>query len=109
MKDVLRKIESDAQEKLSLAGANPSETPLARCKAFLKREMHRIKLAHQNGCGGLEICRARSTVMDHIIRHLWQVARSSLSAQAQQEFPPIALVALGGYGLGELNQIGRAA
>ncbi|NOS69167.1 MAG: [protein-PII] uridylyltransferase [Verrucomicrobia bacterium] len=103
MKDVLRKIESDAQEKLSLTGTNSSETPLARCKAFLKREMHRIKLAHQNGGGGLEICKARATVMDHIIRHLWQVARSSLSTQAQQEFPPIALVALGGYGRGELN------
>src|SRR5256714_187014 len=38
-----------------------------------------------------------------LLRHLWESARSSLSAQAQKEFPPLALVAVGGYGRAELN------
>ena len=52
---------------------------------------------------GLEVCRARSAILDHIIRNLWQIAFQNLSPQAQKEFPPIAVVALGGYGRSELN------
>src|SRR5439155_18284695 len=37
------------------------------------------------------------------LRYLWNAAKSSLSPQAQKEFPPLCLIALGGYGRGELN------
>jgi [protein-PII] uridylyltransferase len=42
-------------------------------------------------------------MLDALLRHLWEKAKSSLSAQAQKEFPPLALVAIGGYGRAELN------
>jgi [protein-PII] uridylyltransferase len=41
--------------------------------------------------------------MDVVISALWKGARATLSPQAQKEFPPMALVALGGYGRSELN------
>jgi len=41
--------------------------------------------------------------MDILLRHLWDTALSTLSPAAQKEFPPLALVAIGGYGRGELN------
>jgi len=76
---------------------------LSRYKGFLKVETHRLKLWHRGGEGGREICRARAAMLDALLRHLWTTARGSLSLQAQKEFPPLALVAIGGYGRAELN------
>ena len=103
MQDLTGKIQADAAARLSAPdGSDPAEN-LARYKAYLKAESHRLKLLHRGGAGGLEICQARAVVLDQFLRHLWQVAVASLSPQAQKEFPPIALVAIGGYGRGELN------
>jgi [protein-PII] uridylyltransferase len=60
-------------------------------------------LLHRAGAGGREICAGRAAMLDALLRHLWASAKSSLSAQAQKEFPPLALVAIGGYGRAELN------
>ena len=76
---------------------------LSRYKGFLKVETHRLKLWHRGGAEGQEICGARAAMLDALLRHLWNTARSSLSPQAQKEFPPLALVAIGGYGRAELN------
>ncbi len=76
---------------------------LPRFRAFLKEATHLIKLAHQNGAGGLVVCHARSILVDCVIQALWNAAVSSLSELARKRFPPIAVVALGGYGRSELN------
>ena len=60
-------------------------------------------MVHRAGGGGREICRARAAMLDVLLRYLWNAAKASLSAQAQKEFPPLALVAIGGYGRAELN------
>ena len=103
MQELLRKIEASAAERLKLpAGRQPAQE-LARYKGFLKVETHRLKLLHRAGAGGLEICHALAAILDVLLRSLWEAAKSSLSAQAQKEFPPLALVAIGGYGRAELN------
>jgi [protein-PII] uridylyltransferase len=100
---LLKKIEDDAKTRLPLPPpGNPAER-LARYQAFLKVETHRLKLLHRSGRGGREICQGRAAILDALLRHLWEAARLSLSAQAQKEFPPLALIALGGYGRAELN------
>ncbi len=103
MQGLLKKIEDDARTRLPLPPTGDTATQLARYKAFLKVETHRLKLLHRAGEGGLEICQARATMLDALLRHLWEAARTSLSAQAQKEFPPLTLVAIGGYGRAELN------
>ncbi len=103
MQDLLKKIEAEAAERLSLPPGRLAAQELPRFRTFLKQVMHRVKLAHQNGVGGLEVCQTRSAGIDCVIRALWAAAVNSLSAQARKEFPPIAVVALGGYGRGELN------
>ena len=74
--------------------------PVTRVSSRLK---HIGKMEHRAGAGGQEICRARAAVLDELLRHLWEMARASLSVQAQKEFPALALVAIGGYGRAELN------
>lgn len=103
MQDLIRKIEADAATRLNLPPHNTVAENLAAYKTFLHVQTHRLKIMHRGGAGGLEICRGRAAVLDALLRHLWQSAHNSLSPQAQQEFPPIALVAIGGYGRAELN------
>lgn len=103
MQDLLEKIEADAAARLALPPGRTFDQERARFRAFLKLATHRLKLAHRNGAGGLEICRARAAIMDQLIRSLWAATLGSLTPQARKEFPPIAVVGLGGYGRAELN------
>jgi [protein-PII] uridylyltransferase len=103
MPSLAEKIESNAADRLSLPpGALPREE-LARYMRFLKVESHRLKIMHRAGASGRQVCQGRATVVDVLLRYLWKAAKSSLSPQAQKEFPPLALIGLGGYGRGELN------
>ncbi len=103
MQDLLKKIQAAAEARLSFSPNATAPEKLARYKNFLKVESHRLKLLHRAGGDGLEVCRARAAILDALIQHLWDTAKKSLSAQAQKEFPPIALVAIGGFGRAELN------
>ena len=100
---VAKKIQDNADARLPLPPNCDAAEQLARYKGFLKVETHRLKMEHRAGAGGREICQARATILDALLRHLWEAARGSLSSQAQKEFPPLALVAIGGYGRAELN------
>ena len=79
----------------------PNLKNLAR--AYVKRGRETLLERHRSGAGGLEIVSAWSTVMDHLIRHLY----SSISSECGNGIPEVnrsfALVAQGGYGRGELN------
>ena len=103
MQELLEKIEASAAARLALPPGRQAAQELPRYKAFLKVETHRLKLRHRAGAGGLEICHARAAILDALLRHLWDAAKAGLSEQARKEFPPMALVALGGYGRAELN------
>lgn len=58
---------------------------------------------HHAGAGGLEVAAAWSTVMDHLIRHLFAAISAEWSNRLPQATSRFALVAQGGYGRGELN------
>jgi [protein-PII] uridylyltransferase len=103
VQDLLEKIETAAEARLTLPAASTAAEKLASYKGFLKVQTHRLKLLHRQGVGGREICAGRAAMLDALLRHLWATAKSSLSEQAQKEFPPLALVAIGGYGRAELN------
>ncbi len=103
VQDLLKKIEAAAEARLSFAPNADAAEKLARYKNFLKVETARLKLLHRAGAGGREVCQARAAILDALVRHLWDTAKATLSAQAQKEFPAIALVAIGGYGRAELN------
>ncbi len=103
MQELIRKIEADAAARLPLPAGRIATQELPRYKGFLKVETHRLKMLHRAGAGGLEICRARAAILDVLLKSLWQAAKNALPEQSQKGFPPLALVALGGYGRAELN------
>src|SRR2546426_8979264 len=103
MQELLEKIEASAAARLTLPPGRLPTEELARYKAFLKVETHRLKMLHRAGGGGLEICRARAAILDMVIKYLWDSAKANLSEQARKEFPPLAIAAIGGYGRAELK------
>src|SRR2546421_5564869 len=95
MQGLLKKIEDSAAERLTLPPGRQAAQELARFKTFLKVESHRLKILHRAGGGGIEICQARATILDLLLRYLWATVKAALSEQAQKEFPELALVAIG--------------
>jgi [protein-PII] uridylyltransferase len=103
MATLLEKIEANAGGRLVLpAGVGPREE-LARYKNFLKVETHRLKILHRAGGEGREICRARSTIIDLLLRYIVEGVKNSSPVFAKVPLPVFSLVAIGGYGRAELN------
>jgi [protein-PII] uridylyltransferase len=72
-------------------------------KRFLKIEEYRLRLQHQGGAGGRDVCRRRAEVMDVLLQHVFATATAFSEDQLSPVVVPLALIALGGYGRGELN------
>src|SRR5262249_17601530 len=72
-------------------------------KKFLKVEEHRLRLRHQAGAGGREICARRAKLIDVLLRYVFNAASSAAARSNGEAEVPLALIALGGYGRGELN------
>src|SRR5215211_4885418 len=89
------------QQLLSRGKSNPAEL-LALYKKFLKIENHRIRLKHYSGGSGREVCAQRASLIDIVLRHLLEAAMGQDPAVVAK-LPKISLVAIGGYGRGELN------
>jgi [protein-PII] uridylyltransferase len=103
MQELLRKIKADADARLTLPSGRQATSELPRFKGFLKLETHRLKMLHRAGEGGQHICRARAAVVDVLLVYLWTAAMNNLPEGARKDLAHVALVALGGYGRGELN------
>jgi len=103
VQDLLKKIEAAAAVRLTFPPEATAPEKLVRYKNFLKVETHRLKLLHRAGSGGRQICQARAAILDALVRHLWETSHEQLSAETRKAFPPIALVAIGGFGRAELN------
>jgi [protein-PII] uridylyltransferase len=95
----LDKVLARAEDQLAGAGKRRPTEVLPTYKKFLKLEAHRLRLKHQAGGGGREICARRSELVDVILRHVFAAAANNLGVSTT----PLALLALGGYGRGELN------
>lgn len=95
------KVLAHAEQQLRSQGQLNAAELLSLYKKFLKIENHRIRLKHQGGGGGREICEQRAQLVDIVLRHLLEAAIAADSEATP--LPGLALVAIGGYGRGELN------
>jgi len=97
----LEKILAHAERELTSEGSRRLRERLDLYKKFLKIEEHRLRLKHSSGAGGLEIVRDRAALLDVILRHLFDGALEGSSFA--ERTPPVALLAIGGFGRGELS------
>lgn len=103
MPSLREKIEANALKRLTLPVGREPARELARYKQFLKLESARLKMLHHAGGGGREVCRARAEVLDALHRHILAALINNLPEDARRSVPRYALIAIGGYGRGELN------
>ena len=103
MRTLLAKIEAHAAERLPLPPGRTLEQEKARYRQFIKVESHRLKMLHRGGGSGQEVCQGRAAMMDELLRHLMEIIHSEAGLEFQRKLPSLTLVAIGGYGRGELN------
>jgi [protein-PII] uridylyltransferase len=86
---------------LEETGAEPDLKGAAR--AYVKKAREFLFERHRAGGGGLELVSAFSTMMDHLIRHLFAIVSDDFVRRYPSERQGCAVIAQGGYGRGELN------
>src|SRR5205823_13519278 len=91
-----------AEHKLVLEGHESASELLALYKRFLKIENHRLRLKHYADGGGREIAARRAQLVDIVLKHLFEAAVLK-SQTTHPQLTGLSLVAIGGYGRGELN------
>src|SRR5213080_1983617 len=98
----LEQVLAHAASRLAATGTRRPTEVLPLYKKFLKVEEHRLRLKHQAGGGGREICARRAELVDILLQYVFGAAATSARGIGVAKIP-LALVALGGYGRGELN------
>jgi len=98
----LQQVLAHAARRLGATGARRPTEVLPLYKKFLKVEEHRLRLKHQAGGGGREICTRRAELVDILLQYVFEAAATTARSNGSAKVP-LALIALGGYGRGELN------
>src|SRR6201993_3682790 len=98
----LEQVLAHAESRLAATEARRPTEVLPLYQKFLKVEEHRLRLKHQAGGGGREICARRAELIDILLQYVFGAAAAAARENGGAEVP-LALVALGGYGRGELN------
>lgn len=99
----LEQVLTHAAKRLAATGARRPTEVLPLYKKFLKVEEYRLRLKHQAGGGGREICARRSELVDVLLQYVFGAAAATAAPGNGAVKVPLALIALGGYGRGELN------
>src|SRR6266540_6196514 len=98
----LEQVLAHAESRLAATGSKRPTEVLPLYKTFLKVEEHRLRLKHQAGASGREICARRAELVDVLLRYVFGGAAATARGNGETRVP-LALIALGGYGRGELN------
>jgi len=98
----LEQVLAHAESRLAATGSKRPTEVLPLYKTFLKVEEHRLRLKHQAGASGREICARRAELVDVLLRYVFGGAAATARGNGETKVP-LALIALGGYGRGELN------
>lgn len=72
-------------------------------REIIEEEKGKIKDKHKNGAGGIEITTAYTKLIDDLIIKIYDVITDDCRRRGLCVSPSFSLIALGGYGRGELN------
>ena len=101
----LSRLRADLKEAASAAGGGERSVFLRSLKETYARAGEFVRAAQEEGAGGYELCRARADFMDAFIALVFAHALAEARAGpggGRRTFP-CAVVAIGGYGRGELS------
>lgn len=100
----LEKVLKHAQKKLILSARRTPTDTLDLYRRFLKLEEHRLRLAHKAGEPGRDFVRKRSELFSVVLRHIFQgcIENAALSRGEEIKNDMVSLLAVGGFGRGEL-------
>src|SRR5947207_7319412 len=104
----LEQVLAHAANQLASTGTRRPTEVLPLYKKFLKVEEHRLRLKHQAGGGGREICGRRAELVDVLLQYVFGAAATAARGNEAAR-TTLALIALGGYGRGELNPLSDIA
>jgi [protein-PII] uridylyltransferase len=99
---MIGRLQQHARDRLNFTGDMSAAKRLAACKTFLRLESALIRMSHQAGDSGLKVARARAAMIDELLKHLFDYATGAFVRLRGPLPAPVGLLALGGYGRGEL-------
>ncbi len=99
----LDKVLRHAEQKLQRQSNATLENHLDLFKKFLKLEDQRLAMQHRYTREGLTVCRRRAGLLDVLIQHSYKIAQEEYEEKHPNDGSSCAIVAVGGYGRGELN------
>ena len=92
---------SEVGELPAFAKDISSAERLADCKRYLRDSMMALRIRHDRGGSGVQIARERTAILDSLLKRLFEFA--TVQNPEQPPLPAVSLIALGGYGRGELS------
>ncbi|HEY1765806.1 MAG TPA: [protein-PII] uridylyltransferase [Opitutaceae bacterium] len=95
-------VDELARSRLAFASPITGPERIAACKSFLKEAMADLRVRHDGGESGLGVAHGRSAIIDAMVSHLFDHAIEGYARARGATPAAVSLIALGGYGRGEL-------
>ncbi|MCH8475900.1 MAG: [protein-PII] uridylyltransferase [Opitutales bacterium] len=100
---MIARIRKHAEKRLNLSPLSPPEEFVPILRQFLKLEDEMLLRRHRAGDGGMKVAKARAHTFDLVLGKLFELAMTKTEAEHGTLDFPVCLVAIGGYGRGELS------
>ena len=99
---LFRRIRQHAEIRLTFRASQSDKDRLEQIKEFMRLEKEMLHRYHQKGDPGLRLTRARAVIIDVLIQNLFAYA-IEVVAESSNSAKPMCILAIGGYGRGELS------